>query len=292
MHVPVLLKEVMEALNPKPGEFFIDGTIGAGGHAKEILNRIGPKGRILGIDWDKRAIERLKNEMPGGRKIILVAGNYAELPEILKNNRLPKADGLVIDLGFSSDQLDRSGRGFSFLKDEVLDMRYSAENELTAAEVINSFPQKDLEEIFYDYGEERFSRKIAKAVIEERRKKKILTTGELVRVIEKSVPGNYEKGRIHPATRVFQALRIYVNRELENLEELLSGLNAVLKPKGRAAIISFHSLEDRIVKNYFRTMGKNGIGKIITKKPVTASKEEIAANPRSRSAKLRVMEVL
>ncbi len=289
MHVPVLLNEVLEKLDPQKGEFFIDGTIGAAGHAEEILKRLDKEGKFLGIDWDKKAIERLQNgKLKDFENIILTSGNYADIPRILKKNKLPKADGLLIDLGFSSDQLDNSKKGFSFLKNEVLDMRYAPERRMAAAEIVNSFGEKELADIFYKYGEERFSRQIAKKIVEERRKKRIMTTGDLTEIIKKAVPKNYERGRIHPATRVFQALRIYVNGELNNLETVLKNLKKILKGRGRVGIISFHSLEDRIVKNYFKDLEKAGEIKILTKKPVMAGQEEIKKNPRSRSAKLRV----
>lgn len=304
MHVPVLLNEAIEILNPKSGEFFIDGTIGGGGHSVAILNKIGLEGKLLGIDWDKKAIERLKitfasGKFPDGSKLknckntILIQGNYADLPEILEKQKFGKADGLIVDLGFSSDQLNPlagEGRGFSFLKDEPLDMRYRGEG-LTAAEVINSFKEKDLANIFWKYGEERFSRQIAEKIVKERKKERILTAFQLAEIIKNAVPKNYERGRIHPATRVFQALRIFVNKELENLETLLKNLEKILKPQGRAAIISFHSLEDRLVKNYFREMAKSNRAEILTKKPITASEEEIKNNFRSRSAKMRGIKI-
>ncbi|MEK7553557.1 MAG: 16S rRNA (cytosine(1402)-N(4))-methyltransferase RsmH, partial [Patescibacteria group bacterium] len=283
MHKSVLLKESIAILNPQPGELFIDGTIGSGGHSEAILEKIGPSGKLLGIDWDKNAIERLKIEkFKDFKNVVLVHGNYADLPKVSQSL---KADGLIVDLGFSSEQLN--GKGISFLKDEVLDMRYDAENSLTAAEVINSFNEKDLADIFWKYGEERFSRQISKKIVGERKGGRILTTFELIEIIKKAVPKFYERGRLHPATRVFQALRIYVNRELENLETLLKNLNGILNNKGRVAIISFHSLEDRLVKNYFRQMAKEGYAEILTKKPITPTEEEIRNNPRSRSAKMR-----
>lgn len=288
-HIPVLLKEVIEILNPKPGpacrqagNFFIDGTVGSGGHAAEIMKRIGPKGKFLGIDWDENNLNSL----------VSVHGNFADLPKILEERKLGKADGLLLDLGMSSEQLERSGRGFSFLRDEPLIMRYQylggrTSEILTAAEVINSFSEKELADIFFKYGEERFSRRIARKIIEERRKKRILTTFKLVEIIKKAVPKNYERGRIHPATRTFLALRIFTNQELVNLEKLLNSLGQILKVGGRIAVISFNSLEDRLVKNYFRERAKNGEIEILTKKPIRPTIEEIKQNPRSRSAKLR-----
>jgi len=303
-HIPVLLNEVIKVLDPKPGEFIIDGTAGSGGHSAEILEKIGAKGKLLSIDWDSENIKNLETKFSGKKNIILVNENYASAAEILKKNDLDKADGLLIDLGFSSVQLE-SNRGFSFQKDEPLDMRYyvsendppagggkSRERIQAAAEIVNSYSEKELADIFYIYGEERMSRQIAKKIVEERRKERIMTTGRLVEVVKMAVGRGYEKGRINPATRVFQALRIYVNKELENLETVLKSLSEIIRPNGRVAIISFHSLEDRIVKNYFREMEKNKSGKILTKKPIIASEEEIRSNPRSRSAKLRAIIIM
>jgi 16S rRNA (cytosine1402-N4)-methyltransferase len=289
-HIPVLLKEVVEYLDPKPGDFIIDGTIGSGGHAEKILEKIGPKGKLLGIDWDKENIKSLKSKFKNHSNAILVQGNYADLPEILEKEKLPEADGLLIDLGFSSGQLD-SGKGFSFQKDEVLDMRYGGEGQ-TAAEIVNSLSEKDLADIFWRFGEERYSRQIAKKIVEERKKERILMTGRLVEIVKSAVPRNYERGRINPATRVFQALRICVNDELGNLGSILGNLESILKNKGRVAIISFHSLEDRMVKNHFRQAAKEGKMSILTKRPVTASEEEAEINPRSRSAKMRAAEII
>jgi 16S rRNA (cytosine1402-N4)-methyltransferase len=299
IHIPVLLKETIEILNPQPGEFFIDGTIGSGGHALEILKKIGPKGKLLGVDWDRNAIANCELLIADYKNAILVNDNYANTPEILKKNHLPKADGLLIDLGFSSESLE-SGRGFTFQKDEPLDMHYNIETrdkgqgtEMTAAEVVNSFSEKDLAEIFWKYGEERFSRQIAKKIIEERKIRPIKTTFDLVEIIKKAIPPSHRyrhsHRQIHPATRIFQALRIYVNHELENLEKLLKNLNNIVK--GRIAIISYHSLEDRLVKNYFRELKNQGKAEILTKKPIRPTNEEIQANPRSRSAKLRALSM-
>lgn len=279
----------MEILNPQKGEFFIDGTIDGGGHAAEISKRIGPNGKLLGIDWDEEMIEDCRSRLAGFKNLILRCGNYADLPEILENE---KADGLLLDLGFSSEQLEKSGRGFSFLRNEPLDMRYNGKTEQTAAAIINGFTEKDLADIFWKYGEERHSRRIAKAIVIQRKKKRILTTFDLTRVIGEAAPRSFGKTKINPATKVFQALRIYVNSELDNLEKVLNKLDRILKSKGRVGIISFHSLEDRIVKNYFRKFAKDGKAEILTKKPVRPSVEEIKGNPRSRSAKLRVLKIL
>lgn len=309
MHIPVLLKEAIEILKPEKGEFFIDGTFGSGGHARMIAEKIGKDGTLLGVDWDERNISQADKETKEWpAKIILISGNFAELKEILAGNNLDKADGLILDLGFSSEQL-AGGRGFSFLKDEILDMRYATgaagqfvtrpesglarreDIRLTAAEVINSFRKEQLEEIFRLYGEERYSRRAAEEIVKARRKKRILTTAELAGIAASALPKSYEKGRIHPATRIFQALRIYVNGELENIERVLSDLSEILKPKGRAAVISFHSLEDRLVKKYFNNLSEEGRAKILTKKPIIASREETEENPRARSAKMRAIQL-
>ncbi len=287
MHIPVLLKETIKALDPKPGEFFIDGTFGGGGHAAAILEKIGPKGKLLAIDWDGEALKRAAGEFGGRRNVVLAQGNYADLPETLKRLKLPKADGALVDLGLSSEQLEKSGRGFSFLKDENLDMRYDPSRGATAADVVNGLSKEELAGVIFKFGGERFSRKIAGAIVERRRKKRIETSGDLAGIVRGTLPKNYERGRIHPATRTFQALRIYVNGELANLERLLNGLGEILKSGGRVAVISFHSLEDGLVKKYFKKMEKEKKFLILTKKPVPPSPEERRANPRSRSAKLR-----
>ncbi len=292
MHIPVLLKEVVEILNPQSEEFFIDGTVGSGGHVIAISEKIGSKGKLLGLDWDEKAVEsfklKIKNLKP---KTIVVHANYADLPEILKKHNLPKADGLILDLGFSSESLT-ANKGFSFLKSEPLDMRYDIKQGITVAEIINSFSEKDLAEIFWQYGEERYSRQIAKKIIQERKSENIKTTFDLVEVIKKAIPRNYERNRINPATRVFQALRIYVNQELKNLEKLLNNVNKIIKDKGRIAIISYHSLEDRLVKNRFRELKNQKKALILTKKPVRPTLKEIKENPRSRSAKLRAITLI
>ncbi|MDP3901494.1 MAG: 16S rRNA (cytosine(1402)-N(4))-methyltransferase RsmH [bacterium] len=272
IHQAVLLKEVIKVLDPKPGEFFIDGTAGAGGHSQAIGEKIGDKGRLLAIDWEK------------------TGENYADLPKILKDKHLGKADGLLLDLGFSSDQLI-SGSGFSFLKDEPLIMTYSSDND-PAKDVLLELTEDELADVIKTYGEEHYAKRIAEAIKEQEKRKPIDTTGELVAAIKRAVPPNYENGRINPATRTFMALRIYVNRELENLEILLQQLDKILKHNGRVAIISFHSLEDRLVKNYFRDLAKENKLEILTKKPIVASQEEIINNPRSRSAKLRAAKIV
>ena len=284
IHIPVLLKEVIELLDPRAGEIMVDGTAGAGGHAKEILKLIGNSGKLLLVDWDKKTVANLKEEMKKYKNIFLEQGNYSNLPEIMVENNFPKADGLLLDLGFSSDQLENSGKGFSFLKDEPLIMTYSDESE-PLRDFLKRAKLPDLIEIIRKFGEERYAKKIAEAIFLKR--KKIETSRQLADIVRESVPGSYEHGRIHPATRTFQAFRIYINKELDNLEKLVNSLAEILKPSGRVAIISFHSLEDRIVKINFKESEKKGRLKILTKKPIIAGFEEVTINPRARSAKLR-----
>lgn len=285
-HIPVLLNETLRLLDPKPREFFIDGTFGGGGHSKAILNKIGSRGNLLVLDWDKRAIAKGKQELAYYKNVIFVNDNYVNLPNILQEKKLPKADGLLLDLGFSSDQLESLGKGFSFNRDEPLLMTYS--NESTPVHrLLEKLSEKELAEIIWKLGEERFARKIASAIYFRQKQKPIKTSGELAEIIKGAVPGNYERGRIHPATRTFQAFRIYANKELDNLDQTLKSLDNILNLGGRAGIISFHSLEDRLVKNNFRDSAKAGKLIILTKKPITANSEEIVRNPRSRSAKLR-----
>lgn len=279
MHVPVLQKEVLQYLDPKPNENFIDCTVGHGGHALAVAERILPKGKVLGIDWSPEMIQSIKK----APNLILVCDSYANLEKIIKESKINKIHGILFDLGFSSWHLEGSGRGFSFLKKEPLDMRYSAENQLTAEKIVNYWSKFDLETILKNYGEEKFSREIAEQIVEQRKRKPIETTNQLVEVIKGGVPKAYLYGRIHFATRTFQALRIAVNNELDSIEKALPQALKALEPGGRLVVISFHSLEDRIAKNFF----KQEQLKILTKKPVTANNKEIKINPRSRSAKLR-----
>ncbi len=287
MHKPVLLKEVIEILNPQPGQNYIDATINGGGHAEAILERIGPSGKLLGIDWDCDLVEKLKSkyQISKNRNLLLTCGNYTKVKLAAAENNFRPVAGIIADLGFSSYHLEASGRGFSFAKDEPLDMRYNPEtNELTATKIINTWTKQAIADILLRFGEERFAHRIAAGILQNR---PITTTRKLVEVIEQSVSRPYLRGRVHPATRTFQALRIAVNGELDNLKKFLSAAAEVLAPGGRIAIISFHSLEDRIVKNLFRDMQKKEEMKIITKKPISAMEEEKRNNPRSRSAKLR-----
>jgi len=303
MHIPVLKNEVLEYLDAKPNKNFIDCTIDGGGHAKEILEIIKPEGKLLGIDRDEEMINSLLTEFQNsnlGDRLILTCENFANLKKIVEKYNFGKVCGILFDLGTSSWHLKESGRGFSFQKDEVLDMRYQiksqisirqpadkSQRELTAEEIVNKWPENKIERILNEYGEEKFAKKIAKEISEKRRKTPIETTFQLTEIIKDSVPGWYLHKKIHFATKTFQALRIAVNNELKNLEIVLPKVLEVLEPEGRIVIISFHSLEDRIVKNFFREGAKEGKLRILTKKPVSPSSQELELNPSSRSAKLR-----
>jgi len=289
MHIPVLQKEVLEFLSPKADENFIDATIGGGGHAFEILKHTAPNGKLLGIDVNLAAIEDLKEKIKNEEiknRLILICGNFSNLQNIVRDFNFNSVRGVLADLGFSSGEIETSGRGFSFLRDEPLDMRYG-KNELTAEKIINNWSDQDLTKIFREYGEERFADKIAAAIVRDRKTKCIETSFELVRIIRQSTPYFYHRRRLHPATKVFQALRIAVNDELNNLNKFLPQVLDVLVSGGRLAIISFHSLEDRIVKNFLKEKKREGLIEILTKKVTRPRHEEIAQNPRARSAKLR-----
>ena len=285
MHKPVLLKEVMEALEPKPGETVLDATIDGGGHAIPIVKKIYPKGILVGIDQDVELLERLKSE----KNIILLNGNFRDLDKLFEKEKIKSINKALFDLGISSWHLESSGRGFSFQKNEPLDMRYSPESE-TAANLINKFSEKELTDILKKYGEERFAGSIVRKICETRKKNPIKTTFELIEIISRAVPDWYKRRRLHFATKTFQALRIAVNDELEALKEGMDKAWRFLEPGGRIAVISFHSLEDRIVKNFFREKALAGEGRILTKKPILPSREELRVNPRARSAKLRAGE--
>ncbi len=284
VHVPVLLEEVLEYLQIKKDAKYIDGTAGGGGHTAEIVKR---GGTVLCIDQDQEAIEHLQKRFNNESQVKIAKGNFSEIKSIAHEHGFQNCSGILFDLGMSSFQIDASTRGFSFLKDQPLDMRMDAEASRTAYEIINRWPQKELEEIFLKYGEEENAVQIAEAIVIQRKIKKFETTQELVDILIKIGRGNT---KIHPATRVFQALRIAVNEELEVLKKGLVQALETVGIRGRIVVISFHSLEDRIVKNKFREMEQSGLGKVITKKPVIAREEETTVNRRSRSAKLRVFE--
>lgn len=285
-HVPVMPGEVLEALNLKETGIYVDATVGLGGHAELILNNA-KVGALIGIDRDEAAIESAKERLKGFRNVYFAKESFSNIKAAVSSLGYGVVDGILLDIGVSTMQLKAEGRGFSFMKDEPLDMRMDMDQKLSAREVVNSYHEKDLATLIFVYGEERFSRKIAKAIVNERRKKRIETCSELAAIIENALKG---RGRIHPATRTFQALRIEVNKELDELSAGISSGADILNPGGRLCVLSYHSLEDRIVKNAFKKLASDGIFHIITRKPLVASRQEIRSNPPSRSAKLRVAE--
>jgi len=285
IHKPVLLKETIKWLNVRKNKNYIDCTIGEGGHAIEILKRNGPKGKVLGIEIDPELYKKLKKEKL--KRLILVNDSYSNLREIVKKINFKKVYGILFDLGISSWHLEKSDRGFSFLRDEPLIMRYDNREGISAKEIINQWPEEQIYQILKNYGEEKFAKNIAKRICKERTKRKIERTSQLVEIIKRAVPRWYLRRRLHFATKTFLALRIAVNKELENLKTALAQALEILEKEGRIVVISFHSLEDKIVKNFFKESEKIGEIKILTKHPIVPSKEEIQINPRSRSAKLR-----
>lgn len=286
MHIPVLQNEVVKFLDPKPNNDYVDCTIGEGGHAQAILEKILPNGKLLGIDLTEELIEALKLKFKDFKQnLVLVCDNFSNLKEIAEKHGFRNVSGVLFDLGLSSWHLEKSGKGFSFMREEPLDMRY--EGGVSAEEIVNGCSEEEIARILKEFGEERFARRIAKTIVEKRRVKPIKTTFQLVDVVRSAVPLWYQKRRIHFATKTFQALRIAVNGELENLKETLPQAVDILKTGGKIVVISFHSLEDRIVKNFFRENSKNGKLRILTKKPVVPAAEEVRVNPRARSAKLR-----
>ena len=291
MHIPVLLNKVIEYLDPKPGENFIDCTVGAGGHSLAILKKNKP-GKLLAIDCDNESLKLFKSKIRNSgfnfHRLILVNDNFRNLKEIVKKHKFYPINGILLDLGLSSWHIEKSKRGFSFRKDEPLKMNFG-NRELTAVEIINNFSEKNLEEIFSKYGEESYSRRIARRIVEKRKNKPIETTFQLRDIIRGTIPfSKTRRGNIDRVlARIFQSLRIVVNDELENLKQSLKQSLEILEPGGRLIIISFHSLEDRIVKNFFRDEKRKNSLKILTKKPIIPDEEEIKNNPRSRSAKLR-----
>jgi len=291
-HRTVLLHEAMDGLAFSHGEVFVDATLGNAGHSEYALS-LGKEIQVIGIDQDEDSLRRAKERLTNDARVSFVHDNFRNLDQILETLNLPHVDKILFDFGFSSDQMESSGRGFSFQRDEPLLMTFQKEiqpGNLSAYEIINSWSEIDLKAIFSEYGEERFSGRIARVIVESRREKPIATTKDLVDVIVKATPKAYHRGRIHPATRVFQALRIAVNDELGAIKTVLPKSLALLSPHGRIAAISFHSLEDRIIKHTFREWSKQELGTVITKRPIVPTSEEIVDNPRSRSAKLRIFE--
>ncbi len=285
-HNPVLLKEAVEMLVTRRNGIYADATAGFGGHSKEILSKLDGDGKLIAIDRDYTAIGYLKEILKDKRASIL-KGSFSDISVLLADCGVDKIDGVLFDLGVSLFQLKEGSRGFSFLSDSRLDMRMDTSQALSAWDILNRYQQKDLERIFRDYGEEPASKKIAKAIVEQRRRGAINTCKELAGIAERIYGG---RGKMHPATRIFQAIRIEVNNELEELKKGLAAAYCMLRSDGRICVISYHSLEDRIVKNYFRDCAKGHCLRILTKKPVRASVDEVRNNPSSRSAKLRGAE--
>lgn len=288
IHRSVLLEECMDYLQPTSGGIYVDGTLGLGGHSAEILRRSAPDGRVVAFEWDESALgrsaERLQEYAP---RLTIIRRNFAELVLGLGEAGVSEIDGLLIDIGLSSLQLDMGERGFSFQRDELLDMRMDNRNPNTAQSILATCSEEELADIFFYYGEERQARPIAAAIVNYREKERISSTKQLVSIIVKAVPRRFHPKRIHVATKVFQALRIAVNTELENLAKIIDDATQFLKPGARLCVISFHSLEDRIVKRKFKN---NGMLEVLTGKPVIPSSSEIADNARSRSARLRVAQ--
>jgi len=291
-HIPVMLEEVMEFLDPKENDVMVDGTLGLGGHAEAILKRIGPRGRLVGIDKDRLSLRAAKERLrPYVEQAHFVQGDFRDLDRILSELGITKVNGIFLDLGISSVQLDDPQRGFSFQAQGPLDMRMDKNNPLSAFELVNSLPEKDLAVILRDYGEERWHNRIARTIVRQRSMRPIETTGDLREVVLKAVPSRKGRGEgIHPATRTFQAIRIAVNRELESIVIVLKKCVDLLAPGGHIAVIAFHSLEDRIVKQQFRDWAKDGKVKLVFKKPLRPGEKEYQENPRARSARLRIAE--
>jgi len=288
-HQPVLLAEVLQWLAPRDGGIYVDGNLGLGGHSAKILEASAPSGQLVAFDWDAAAMDIARERLAEfGDRVHFVRQNFAAVKDELAGLGIGKVDGLLLDLGLSSLQLDESGRGFTFKGSEPLDMRMDDRGAKTAADLLNTASQDELADIFYYYGEERQARPIAARIVEARRSEPFVTTEQLVKVVEWAVPKRFHPKKIHVATKVFQALRIAVNRELENLAQILADGAGLLAPGGRFCVISFHSLEDRLVKQAFND---NPVLRVLTRKPIVAGAEELAVNSRARSAKLRVAEV-
>jgi 16S rRNA (cytosine1402-N4)-methyltransferase len=293
-HAPVLVAEVLNYLDCRSGSVYVDATVGSGGHARRILEESSPAGKLIGLDCDAAALARAGKKLASfGERFLPFQKNFRNLKEVLVSLSLERVDGILADLGVSSEQLDDPGRGISFRWDAPLDMRLNPQGGQTAEEMIRRLSAEEMEKILREFGEERWAGRIAKAITRRRREAPLKTTGDLVKTIRGAVPSG--RTRIHPATRTFQALRIAVNEELANLQAFLRSCPDLLNPGGRLVVISFHSLEDRIVKEHFRAWGKRTRGetppfRILTPKPVTPSAGEIRSNPRARSAKLRAIE--
>ena len=303
-HKPVLLNECIEGLNIKKDGIYVDGTLGGAGHSKEILRNLSDKGFLIGIDRDEEALKAAKQNLSDFKNVKYIHGNHDDIKEILENIGIEKVDGILLDLGVSSYQLDERNRGFSYLGENELDMRMDKTQTLSAKTIVNTYKEENLANIIYEYGEEKFSRSIARNICKYRKQKEIETTKELVEIIENSIPKSKQNGG-HPAKKTFQAIRIEVNNEIKPLEKTIADCIDVLAPEGRLCVITFHSLEDRAVKNAFNkakgictcpkdlpycVCGAKELGKVVNKKPIIASKKEQEENTRSKSAKLRIFE--
>ena len=305
-HKSVLLKETVDSLCIRPDGIYVDGTLGGGGHAFEVCRRLGPGGRLIGIDQDQDAIAAASERLaPFGDRAVIVRSNYRQIHDVLQGLQIGRADGIYLDLGVSSYQLDTAERGFSYREDAPLDMRMDRRNTQTAADLVNGCDESELYRIIRDYGEEKFAKNIAKHIVKARQEKPIETTGELTEIIKAAIPAKMRATGGHPAKRTFQAIRIALNHELEVLDQSIDTMIQLLNPGGRLSIITFHSLEDRIVKNRFRenenpcicppdfpvcVCGRVSRGRVITRKPILPSEEELEENKRAKSAKLRVFE--
>lgn len=305
VHKSVLLNESIEGLNIKPDGIYVDGTLGGAGHSSHILEKLSPNGRLIGIDRDEDALKAAKEKLAKYKNVTYYHGNHDDIKEILETLNIEKVDGILLDLGVSSYQLDERNRGFSYLGENILDMRMDKTQEIDAKYIINKYSEENLANIIYEYGEEKFSRQIARNICLKRKEQEITTTKQLVEIIESSIPAKFRNKDSHPAKRTFQAIRIEVNNEIKPLYQTIINSIDCLKPGGRLSVITFHSLEDRAVKNaYIDAMGKcicpPGLpycacgaikkGKIITKKPILPTQKEMEENPRSKSAKLRIIE--
>ena len=305
-HQSVLLKESIDALQIRPDGIYVDGTLGGGGHSLEICRRLSAKGRLIGIDQDADALHAASDRLAEySDRVTIVRSNFCDMKKVLREINLTFIDGVILDLGVSSYQLDTAGRGFTYREDAPLDMRMDQRQPQTARDIVNGYSEMELYRVIRDYGEEKFAKRIAAGIVRERQKKQLETTGELIQVIKAAVPAKAREGGGHPAKRTFQAIRIELNRELDVLQDSLEEMIDLLNDGGRIAVITFHSLEDRIVKNIFRTCenpctcppgfpvcvcGKKSKGTVITKKPILPGQEELERNPRSKSAKLRIFE--
>lgn len=305
VHKSVLLNESIEGLNIKPNGIYVDGTLGGAGHSSHILEKLSPNGRLIGIDRDEDALKAAKEKLEKYENVTYYHGNHDDIKEILNNLNIEKVDGILLDLGVSSYQLDERNRGFSYLGENILDMRMDKSQEIDAKFIINRYSEENLANIIYEYGEEKFSRQIARNICLKRKEQEITTTKQLVQIIESSIPAKFRNKDSHPAKRTFQAIRIEVNNEIEPLFNTIKQCVNILNSKGRLAVITFHSLEDRSVKKALQELegictcpsdlpycvcGCKSEGKVINKKPITASKEELENNSRSKSAKLRIFE--